>query len=664
MDDYEIKFTFGISPLQQYLIEFPGGRLQALGIAWDSRPKERGGQRWFFLYPGQKITNRNPLHWTAIDQNWNYQCADCHSTNVRKNYDLRTRTFSTTYAGINVECEACHGPGSNHVAWAKKQGDWRKFDPDHGLTIALDERSGVAWAVNPVSGNSRRSRPRDTEREIQMCARCHSRRGQIHEDYVHGQPVGDDYLVALLNQDLYFPDGQIKGEVYEYGSFIQSRMFHAGVTCSDCHEPHSLGLRGEGNGVCMQCHCAQKYDSVKHHFHRIGSPGALCVECHMPSRTYMVVDPRRDHSLRIPRPDLSVELGLPNACNNCHADKSAQWALNSVDKWYGLEAKGFQRFAETLHAGSVGAPSAQQSLDQLVSERDQPAIARATALTMLGTYPGPLTEEAVRGAEADDSALVRRAAARALSNSGANASAAILTPLLSDRVRAVRIETAEVLAPVRADTLPFEVATAFNRATDEYIAAQKLQAERPEAHLNLALLFAREGKFDQAEAELKTASSLDPSFAPAAVNLADLYRELGRDNEGEAVLREALRHLPDDASLLHALGLLMVRQKRREEALALLGAAADRDPPSARYAYVYAIALNDAGQRAAAIATLERSLKVHPYDSDSLVALVTLLGEAGNPAKALTYAERLEELDPGNPRMQQLLTELKNRLRG
>jgi predicted CXXCH cytochrome family protein len=341
LHNYEIAFTFGVYPLQQYLIAMPGGRLQALGIAWDSRPRTHGGQHWFFLYPGQKIAPSNPLHWTGIDQTWNYMCADCHSTNLRKNYTLRTRTYATTYAEIDVACEACHGPGSNHVSWARKQGEWQKFVIDHGLTIALDERKEVSWPINSA-GEIRRSRPRESEREVQMCARCHSRRSEIYEDYEHGQPVSDDYRVALLDRDLYFRDGQIKGEVYEYGSFIQSRMFHAGVTCSDCHEPHGLRLRAEGNSLCLQCHSAPKYDSPKHHFHTMGSPSAQCVECHMPARTYMVVDTRRDHSLRIPRPDLSVVLGTPNVCNSCHSDKSARWAADSMDKWYGRTHMGYQ----------------------------------------------------------------------------------------------------------------------------------------------------------------------------------------------------------------------------------------------------------------------------------------------------------------------------------
>jgi predicted CXXCH cytochrome family protein len=655
--DYEISYTYGVYPLQQFLIAMPGGRLQAFRIAWDSRPSERGGQRWFSLYPGEKIPPGDSRHWTGIDQNWNFMCSDCHSTNLRKNYNTSTRTFATSYSEIDVSCEACHGPGSNHVKWAKKEGEWKQSTND-GLTIALDERKGIAWPIDPATGNARRSSPRLSEREIQMCARCHSRRSQIHEDVVHGQPVGDDYRVALLDEDLYFPDGQIKEEDYEYGSFIQSRMFHAGVTCSDCHEPHSSALRATGNNLCTQCHSAQKYDSPTHHFHKVGSAGARCVECHMPTRTYMVVDARRDHSIRIPRPDLTLTLGTPNACTNCHSDKSAIWASKSVETWYGHKAQGFQRFADTLSAGSVGAPGAQQSLEQLIADRELPAIARATALSMLAIYAPSPGDSAVRAGIADDSALMRRAAARALSNGDPGASADALAPLLGDPVRSVRIEVAEVLAGLPMDNLAGDTAASFSRATDEYIGAQQLNADRPEAHLNLGLLYARENHFDNAEAELKTALSLDPAFAPAAVNLADLYRAQHRDEEGERILQDAINHSPNDASLEHALGLLMVRQNRAAKGLDLLAAAARNAPGNARYVYVYAVALNDAGRTAIAIDTLERSIQQHPYDLESLTMLVTLLRQAGQPAKALPYAKRLDELEPNNPEVRRMLEEL------
>ncbi len=644
MHDYEIGFTFGVYPLQQYLIATPGGKLQAFGIAWDSRAREAGGQRWFHLYPNQNLSAPEPAHWTGIDQTWNYMCADCHSTNVRKNYRRQTRSYDTSYAEINVACEACHGPGSNHLAWSRKPDEQKKLDATEGLTIALDERRDAAWEIDPASNQPHRSKPRETEREIQMCARCHARRGAIHEDYVHGQPIEDDYRVALLSPDLYFPDGQIKGEVYEYGSFIQSRMFHEGVTCSDCHDPHSSKLRADGNALCLQCHLSQKYDSPQHHFHKMGTTASHCVECHMPTRTYMVIDARRDHSIRIPRPDLSIKLGTPNACNECHTDKTAQWASDALVRWYGKHPVGFQTFADALNNGEQGAPGAGSALDALIEDQKQPAIARATALNLLASWAPAPSSKVVSDGSIDNSALVRRASGSALTNSDLQSSLEVPGSLLSDPVRGVRIEAADVLAG-KTYGLDLTFSNALNHATDEYIAAQELNGDRPEAHLNLALLYAKEQHLDRAQDELKTALLLDGSFAPAAVNLADLYRETGREAEGEAVLKTALQHSPHDASLLHALGLSMVRQKRSKEALDLLAAATHADPANARYAYVYAIALHDSGNSKAAIDILEGSLKAHPFDRDTLAALANWWNDAGDRARALGYAQRLNQLD-------------------
>lgn len=265
----------------------------------------------------------------------------------------------------------------------------------------------------------------------------------------------------------------------------------------------------------------------------------------------MVIDARRDHSLRIPRPDLSVKLGTPNACTNCHKDKSSQWAADSLDKWYGRKPVGYQHFADALYAGIQQAPGARQSLTDLVADRDQPAIARATALSVLSTVARSPTE-AVRAGITDASPLVRRAAVRASSNSDPAATASIPAPLLSDPVRSVRIEAAEIIAGTPTIALPINVAKFVDRATDEYIAAQELNADRPEAHMNLGLLYAREKDLDRAEVELKTALSLDPSFAPAAVNLADLYRAQNRDSEGEQILKDAINRSPNDGSLQHA----------------------------------------------------------------------------------------------------------------
>ena len=320
--DFEVKYTFGVAPLQQYLVELPGGRLQAVSVTWDARPREEGGQRWFRQYPTEQLDHTDELHWTRRAQNWNFMCADCHSTQVSKGYEAASDSFKTTYAEISVGCEACHGPGSAHVAWAGRKGT----EAGKGLTVQLDERRGVTWGRNAATGQPARSKPRTTEREIEVCAQCHARRAQIAEGYQPGRPFMDHYLPSLLVPGLYHADGQQQDEVFVWGSWLQSRMHGAGVTCSDCHDPHTQQLRAPGNAVCAQCHDAAKYDAGTHHRHQQGAAGAQCVDCHMPRATYMVVDPRRDHSMRVPRPDASVTLGVPNACNSCHTDRDAQWA--------------------------------------------------------------------------------------------------------------------------------------------------------------------------------------------------------------------------------------------------------------------------------------------------------------------------------------------------
>ena len=647
LHDYPITHTFGVAPLQQYLVAFPGGRFQALETAWDSRPAGVGGQRWFHLYPGEAITAQDPLHWTGATENWNFMCADCHSTNVRKRYDGQTGTYATSFAEVSVSCEACHGPGSLHVAWASRPAADRS-PTDHGLQIALDERNGVAWTHDPVTGKPHRSTPRQSEREIEMCARCHARRGLLHEDDVHGQSVSDDYRVALLDDDLYYPDGQIKGEVYEYGSFIQSRMFAEGVTCSDCHEPHRPALAAWGDNVCLRCHVAETYASSRHHFHPQASSGARCVACHMPARTYMVVDPRRDHSLRIPRPDLSVKLGVPNPCNGCHADRSATWAAEKVERWYGHTPTGFQRFGEVLAAGAEGAPGASHLLAALAADPSQPAIARATALSRLDRTASATSVAAARAAATDPSPLVRRAAVGVLADVEPAARAELLAPLLADPVRSVRIEAVPGMAGLPADLLSPADRGALERATTEFVAAQELEGDRPEAHLNLANLALQQRRFEAAEAELRAALAIDPAFAPAAVNLADLFRLSGRDGDAEPVLRRALAHAPKNPAVLHAVGLVMVREKRVPESLIWLAAAARDGADNPRYSYVYAVALHDAGRKAEAEGVLDEVLRRRPYDRDALSAQVSFHRERGDLPGARRYYIRLQVLEPSD----------------
>ncbi len=639
--DFEIRYVFGVTPLQQYLIAFPDGRMQALGIAWDSRPKEKGGQRWFHLYPGETIKAGDPLHWTGLNQTWNFMCAECHSTELRKNYDAAKNTYATTWAEIDVACEACHGPGSAHVAWAKgnRQGA-------NGLTVHFDEREGVHWTIDPATGNARRSAPRASAKELETCGVCHARSAKIAEPWRPGQTLLQTHLPSLLNAGLFEADGKSLDEVYNYAPFRQSRMFVAGVSCSDCHDPHSLKLIAEGNAVCEQCHDAKKYDAVAHHHHADGSPGARCVACHMPVKTYMQVDPRHDHGFRVPRPDESARFGTSNACTDCHKDQDAGWAAAAVERWFGPERKGFQTWTETFAAARTEKPEAAALLQKLATSTGAPSIARATALEGLAGYPGRDGLAIAGRSLADADPLVRMAALRALRPYPAEQSWPAANRLLGDPVLGVRIEAAALLAAMPQEALPPADRERLTRAIDDYITVQRLNADRPEHRLNLGNLYLQQRRFAEAEAEFAAARQLDPTFSPVYIGLAQLYAEQRRDGDGERTLRDALTRMPGDADLHHTLGLNLVRQRRSDEAVAELGRAATLNPAQLRFSYVYAIALNSTGRSDEAIATLEASHARHPADRDTLIALATINRDAGRTDAALRWAKLLAALDP------------------
>jgi tetratricopeptide (TPR) repeat protein len=611
LHDYPVRYAFGVYPLQQYLIELDRGRVQALGIAWDARPKESGGQRWYHLYPGEKVDYRDVLHWTRRSQNWNHMCAECHTVGFEKNYDPATRSYASRFVEMGVGCEGCHGPGARHLAWAQREPGWDAI-ADRGLTVKLDERRGIAWRTDPQTGHPQRSAPRATSTEIDTCARCHARRSQLAEEPPRGQPLSDTHLPALLEPGLYEADGQIRDEVYEYGSFVQSRMYAEGVTCSDCHEPHDAHLRAEGDGVCLQCHSETHFATRAHHFHAPESPGARCVSCHMPSRTYMGVDVRRDHGFRVPRPAQSVALGTPSACTGCHADRAPSWAAAKVRAWYRHDPVGFQRYAEALHAARTHATNAEPLLLALLGDAAQPAIARASAASELTRAPSRESLPVLIGSLDDPSPLVRNAAIESLHVLPPAERWRVAAPRLRDPVRAVRIAAAALLAD--APTIPSQDQSASNTATADYLAAQRQNADQPESLVNLGNYHAARGDPAAAEREYRTALALDPDWVPSYVNLADLLRALGRDAEGEALLREGLAHAPDAAALHHSLGLLKVRAHDLPAALAPLRRAAELAPDEPRYAYVYSVALYDSGRIADAMRVADAALARAPGD--------------------------------------------------
>ena len=634
MHDYAIRYTFGWYPLQQYLIEFPRGHVQSLGLAWDSRPKTEGGQRWFHLYPEDKVDHHNRLHWTQREQTWNYQCAECHSTNLQKNYTLETDSYRTTWSEIDVACEACHGPGSQHVAWAEqaKQNPAIKKNTDKGLVVDLSDRDGGSWSIDAKSGKPHRSKPRDNHTQIELCARCHSRRGQIWADYEYGKPLGNTHRLALLDEHLYYPDGQIKEEVYVYGSFIQSHMYQEGVTCSDCHEPHSLQLRAKGNALCTRCHLAERYDTPTHHHHQADTTGAACINCHMPQRNYMVIDARADHSMRVPRPDLSLKLGTPNACTGCHADRTADWATQAVTEWYPKSHDRGPHYGEALHAAVTGSADAAERLSALAADTSQPGIVRATAIDYLRNYAQPQQLPLIQTLLNDKDPLIRASAVRFLEATDLRTRVDQGWLLLDDPDRVVRLDATHILAPLWRQQLPEQFRSQLEHAIAEYVQAQQVNAERPEAHLNLGLLAIAMNDVKKAEEEYHTALRLEPIFVPGYINLVDLYRQLGQDADGEKLLQEGIKAVGDNADLQYTLGLLLVRQKRMNEALNHLRQAATLAEDNPRYIYVYALALEGEGDTKQALTVLTQANQRHPGNPEITAALNKLQQDANNNA--------------------------------
>jgi predicted CXXCH cytochrome family protein len=641
--DFELKYTFGVAPLQQYLVEFPGGRLQCLTIAWDT-----GKKRWFSLYPGEKFATDDPLHWTGRYQNWNLMCGECHTTDFKKGYDPAADTYRSSWSELDVGCQACHGPGGDHVAWARKGG-----------------RGAASGLAVGFKGD-------DPRYEVDACAVCHSRRGRIASGEHPGRPLYDTLRPEPLRAGLYHADGQQLDEVYEYGSFRQSKMYQRGVRCTDCHNPHSGKTKAEGDAVCTQCHGPQVnprfptlapkvYDAPSHHFHETGSPGGQCVSCHMPTKDYMIVHPRRDHTLRPPRPDLSAKIGTPNACTGCHRNRTVEWAAAAAAKWYGPERPKGLDWALAVAAGRAGARDGAPALVAVAGDKELPAIVRADALNLLRVY-GPQGTAAMTASLQDGDPAIRVTAVAGLESMPPAERVAVAAPSLKDPTRAVRIEAARVLAAVAIDRFDASQRKAFDAAAAEFIEAQMSMADMPASHLNLAVFYASQGKRDLAEAEYLTALRMDPYFGPARANLVTLYNSMSRNADAERVLREGIKRTPNEGELYYSLGLLLAEEKRLADAADALGKAARLMPQRARVRYNHALALDRLSRVKEAEAALLQAFQIDPRDADIVYATAAFYVQRKQWKRALPFAERLVEIVPNEPGPRQLVASIRRQL--
>jgi predicted CXXCH cytochrome family protein len=503
--------------------------------------------------------------------------------------------------------------------------------------------------------------------EVELCAPCHSRRAELG-DYDHtGGQLLDHMLPSLLDEGLYEADGQQRDEVYTYASFLQSRMYANGVACRDCHDSHSGRLLREGNALCLQCHEQETYDTPRHHFHKPvheGRPSdaVKCVKCHMAERPYMVVDWRADHSFRRPRPDLTLEIGTPNACNapGCHDDKSARWAADAYRKWYG-EA-GRPHFGTTFAGARRGDPAAEAPLVRIAANALQPAVVRATALSLLDRYPGEAAARALRHAVLAEEPLLRQVAAERAPVTGPADAAALLAPLLSDPVKGVRLAATSRLAGVPADALPPYQREARDRALAEYREAMAYSLDFASSGMNLGNLEAALGRPSEAEAYYRLALGIDDLFFPAKVNLAVLLSGRGRNDEAERLLREVVATYPDNADAAYLLGLLLVEEQAPDEALVWLGRAAQAMPGNPRAHYNLGLLLQQEGRLDEAEGSLARALELEPANLDYLFALADHALRRGRLEEALALAGRMIAAHPEERLGREVKAEVERRL--
>ncbi len=647
---FQVVRVIGNDPLRQFLVPFPGGRLQTLEASYDPHRHE-----WFNVYGEEDRQPGEWGHWTGRGMNWNAMCAGCHNVRVRKNYEAATDSYHTAMIEHGVGCESCHGPLKRHNAW-------RKLYPDK----TLKDPTLPVLSTNQV---------------VATCAGCHARRGDLTGDFAVGDSFFDHYsLVIVDHSDTYYPDGQVRDEDYEYAAFLGSRMGNAGVSCLDCHDPHSMKTRLPGNWLCLRCHNgsyanAPVIEPVSHAHHKVfgydtnGVPvevdlmaydprkiaetGGECVGCHMPVTPYMQRHPRHDHGYTIPDPLLTKQLGIPNACNRCHPDKSVDWALEATGKWYGakMERASRQR-TRTLASARRGDSSARVPLLTLLNTETN-AFWRAVATGMLEPWAGdPAVTESLRQHLDDPHPLVRERAVRALeplvaANPGL---ASALVARLDDPIRCVRVAAAWALRE-RVDLA--------SRAGLELRHMLDANADQPTGQMQQGAFELARHDLPGALASYQKAVAWDPNSAPIRHDLAVALSLAGRPRDALEQLQAACRLAPDEAEYSYKLGLAWSEVGDLNQAAAALERAVQLDPRHARAWYNLGLARNGLGHPAEALEALLRAESVTPEDARIPYARATILARQGHPDEARIAARRALEIQGDFTPAHELLEQLR-----
>ncbi|WP_081208415.1 multiheme c-type cytochrome [Salegentibacter sediminis] len=617
--NFEILYTFGVYPLQQYIVKFPDGAYQCLPVAWDAEKS-----KWFHLQPDLDIKHDEWMHWTGGSMNWNSMCADCHSTDLEKNFNPDQKIYNTHYSEINVSCEACHGPAGQHVGYYQKGGN-------HG-------ESNTLYIGNDLSSTEL----------VDKCARCHSRRTQITEKFNYKGKIFDHYEPHLLTDPEYEIDGQIDDEDYVYGSFVQSKMYQHGVSCADCHNVHTTKLKKTGNKLCLSCHSTD-YNAPSHHMHQENSVGSSCIDCHMAGKTYMGNDFRRDHSFRIPRPDQSMIYGTPNACNQCHEDKTPQWASEVIVKKFGKERA--DHFSDHLLPGSLGDI---KPLYLLLENDSYPEIVRATAVRRLSDHI--LDEEGrdlVFNLLQDSSALVRNEAIKLSTLQGDIGISGYIESLLNDSSRMVRISAANYF--IRNQKEPSS--QSFEKAEEEFLNSLKMNSDFASGQVQQALYYEAKGEINLAKKAYERALQIDRHYNVARMNLALLSFNQGDIRIAESLYLKVTELEPEYADSYFMLGLLYNEMEEEKKSLFYLSEACQRN--NLRACYNYALKLQENKEFNKSLEVLKKRLKTNPHNEN--LHYVKLIGElkTGKKDSALNTINKLLKISPNNSTYRDILKSLK-----
>lgn len=611
--DFEVTYTFGYKPLQQYLVAFEGGRFQVPRVSWDVNKK-----KWFHQYAGQKIHHQDWLHWTGAAQNWNTMCASCHSTNLQKNYDVEKDSYHTTWSALTVSCESCHGPGKKHVD-AASSGTYRTGNKENSFLWPLQTSNRI---------------------QVNSCAPCHARRSEISNETVDVQELMNTHIPEIPTTEFFHADGQVDDEDYIYTSFLQSKMFHRQVTCSNCHNAHSGKLVKPVTQVCRQCHEA-KYEAFEHTRHQ--SSQVSCVSCHMPAKTYMGNDVRHDHSFRIPRPDQSVKYGTPNTCNSCHADKPAKWSADAVVKWFGPNRK--YHFSDDLIPGSKGGVESEVHLQKLVSDTAVPDIIKATAVHYMRTIATTSVLSSLKKALGYPDAQVRYRAIQSIASFPVQQWKDDILPLLNDKVKSVRIAAADALV---VEQIPDEYAASFTKAKKELQDYLMYQADFSVGNVMIGDFYYRQRDLQNAEKFYLRGLKKDSLMNYVRFNLSALYNAQSRNNDALNMLKKAGIADPTNPRVYYQLALLQVEMNDVPEALKSFQKAEQLKFDDPRMYYNYGLLLQQTGKVKEAEQVYKKGLKMDPQNTSICYALAVLYLQKGEKSKAVGPASILKKQDPFN----------------